>query len=104
MPRKFIYIFLIILGSSLLLASITFFLDTLTSTEPAGFGQQIRDWLTFFVSLLTLYGAHVVKKNDKPKAPTTNVYGNNPQIASGSHARNIHVNGTFIENAANVEN
>ena len=103
MSKKFIYVFLIILGSSLLLASITFWLDTQTSTEPVGLGQHIRDWLTFFVALLSFFSAYLVKKNDSPKSPPVNTFGDNSQIATGDHVRNIQVNGTFVENAEKVE-
>jgi hypothetical protein len=99
MSRRTIYILLILIGSALLLASITFWVDTLTSVEPVGLGQQIRDWLAVLVDLLTWIGAYLVKRNDNSKLTSFNVTGGNPQIAPGDHARNVQVNGTYIENA-----
>lgn len=103
MSRKTVYILLIVVGSALLLASITFWFDTLTSTESVGLGQHIRNWLTVIIDLLTWVGAYLVKRNDNPKQPSINVTGGNPQIAPGQHARNIQVKGTYIEKAEKVE-
>ena len=103
MSRKTVYILLIILGSALFLASITFWFDTLTSAEPVGIGQQIRDWVAVLIGLLTWVGAYLVKRNGNPKLPSINVTGGNPQIAPGKHARNVQVNGTYVEKAEKVE-
>jgi hypothetical protein len=103
MKTKKLSVLLIILGSTLLLAAITFWVDTLTSSEPVGLGQQIRDWLTTIIDIVTWIGVYRVgKANNEPT--NTTVYGGSPQMPSGDHSRNIQVDGTYIENIENVEN
>lgn len=99
MTRKPLVIILIILGSALLLASITFWLDALTSTEPDGLGQQILKWFTTIVDLVIWISAYFANKKDNTKSTRINVSGGSPIIPAGNNARVIQVNnGDFVEN------
>src|SRR6266498_1122059 len=99
MPRKSIFLTLIIFGSALLLAAITFWLDSLTSTEPDGLGQQILKWTATIIDLLVWVSAYIVNKKDNTKSANINVSGGSPLIPTGDSNRIIQVNnGNFVEN------
>lgn len=93
MPRKTVFIALIILGSGFLLASIAFWFDTLTSTQPVGFGKILLDSLITILTFVTAITAINEKKKINAEIKTeTNITGGSPQIAR-ENARNIQTNG-----------
>lgn len=104
MARKTVFILLIILGCSLLLASITFWVDSLTSTEPIGLGQQILKWISTIMDVVAWISAYYVHKKNNSKAIAIKVSGGSPQIPTGDNARSIQVNqGNYIENVGKIE-
>ena len=105
MKAKTLSILLIVIGIAFLLAALGFWIDTKTSGDPVGLGQQIRDWLTTIIGIVSWIGAYKVRKdNDKP-TNTTNIYGGNPQMPSGDYSRSIQLNGnsTYIEKIEKVD-
>jgi hypothetical protein len=92
------FIALIILGSGFLLASIIFWFDTLTSTQPVGLGKIILDSLiTILTFITTLTAIREKKKLDAESKTEINITGNSPQIAK-DNARNIQTGGgNYIE-------
>jgi hypothetical protein len=104
MKTKTSSILLIVIGSAFLLAALGFWIDTKTSADPAGLGQQIRDWLTAVTGIVSFIKAYQIRKGSNKPTNSTTVYGGNPQMPSGDHSRSIQVDGTYIENIENVEN
>lgn len=97
MHRKAIFLTLIISGSVLLLAAITFWFDSLTSFEPDGLGQNILKWATTIIDIVVWLSAYLVKKNDG-KSTTINISGGSPLVPTGDHNRIVQVNnGNFVE-------
>jgi len=93
MPRKTKLIALIILGSGFLLASITFWFDTLTSPQPVGLGKILLDSLTTILTFVTAMTTIKEKKKlDAESKAEINITGGSPQIAR-ENARNIQTNG-----------
>jgi len=93
MSRKSVFIVLIILGSGFLLASITFWFDTLTSTQPVGLGKILLDSLATILTFVTVITAIKEKKKiDSESKTEIKITGGSPQIA-GENARNIQTNG-----------
>ena len=98
MSRKPIFIMLIILGSGFLLASIAFWFDTLTSTQPVGLGKILLDSLATILTFVTVMTAIKEKKKiDSERKTEIKITGGSPQIA-GENARNIQTSGgDYIE-------
>jgi len=95
--KKIIPLILIFVGLALLLGALFFWIDTLTSAEPAKLSESIRDWLTLFLGLgASLKGWMDLFKKEKP-APATKikVTGGSPQISTGENDRNLQVQ-TYI--------
>jgi hypothetical protein len=92
------YIALITLGSGFFLASIIFWFDTLTSTQPVGLGKIILDSLITILTFITAMTAIKEKKKlDAESKTEINITGNSPQIAK-DNARNIQTGGrNYIE-------
>jgi tetratricopeptide (TPR) repeat protein len=90
-------IILIIVGAVFLLTAITFWIDTLTSSAPAGLGENLRDWVTTITGLVTcVIGVlEYIKKDKNTQKIDIKVSGDSPQITTGEHAMNIQ--GPFIE-------
>ncbi|MBA4380088.1 MAG: hypothetical protein C0393_05305 [Anaerolinea sp.] len=105
--KKVLPILLIILGLALLLGAGAFWLDALTSDEPASLGTTIRDWLTLLAGLgASIKGWLDLFKNDKSAPPATHieVSGGNPQIATGGNAHNIQTgSGDYLERGDKIE-
>ena len=98
MSRKTISVILIIFGFALLLAAATFWLDTLTSKEPAGLGQDILKWLSTIIDILTWIAVYVLNRKNNSKSTTVNVSGDSPLIPMGENSRAIQINnGVYIE-------
>jgi hypothetical protein len=95
MHRKTIFILLIILGSALLLAAGTYWLDSLTSEKPLGLGDQILKWSTTLIDILTWISAYLVNKKSPSKSLNINVSGGNPLIPVGENSRAILMNGGY---------
>lgn len=98
---------MIILGLALLLGAGAFWLDTLTSDEPASLGTTIRDWLTLLAGLgASIKGWLDLFKKVKPAPPATHieVSGGNPQIATGGNAHNVQTgSGDYLERGDKIE-
>jgi nucleoside phosphorylase len=93
MNQKIIFIVMILLGGALLVAAITFWFDTLTSSVSIGLGQHIRDWLATILDMVTWIAAYKVKKSIDSKSIEIINLGRSSQIATGENPRNIQTNG-----------
>ncbi len=98
--KKALPLTFILIGAALLITAVVFWIDSNTSTEPQSFGKTLLDWVTLIAGLgASIKGWMDLFKPDKPTPPTTKieVNGENRQISTGDHARNIQAE-TYIEN------
>jgi hypothetical protein len=102
--KRIIAILLIVFGILFLISAATFWIDTLTSSQPAGLGQNLRDWLTTIAGLgASIKGwIDLFKPEKTAQKADTSVNGGSPQIATGDHDQNIkaetYVAGNQIQN------
>jgi tetratricopeptide (TPR) repeat protein len=96
--KKIIPLILIFIGLALLLGALFFWIDTLTSAEPAKLSESIRDWLTLLLGLgASLKGWMDLFKPEKPSPATEiKVTGGSPQITTSENGRTIQAQ-TYIE-------
>jgi len=98
--KKALPLTFVLVGTALLITAVVFWIDSITSTEPQSFGKTLLDWVTLIAGLgASIKGWIDLFKPDKPTPPTTkiDVKGDNPQISTGDHARNIQAE-SYIEN------
>jgi hypothetical protein len=85
--KKALSITLIIVGAALLIAAVTFWIDSNTSVESESFGKALRDWVTLIAGLgASIKGwLDLLKKENSPQ-PTTQIViqGGNTKIEVGN--------------------
>lgn len=98
--KKIIPIILIVTGAAILLGLLLFRLDSLTSAQPKGLGEQIFNALGLLLGAGTgLTGLIGLFKKEKPTEATRIVAMDDAQVATGENGRNIKQgdNGKYFE-------
>jgi len=72
--KKIFPILLILIGATLLIAAVVFWLDTTTNSEPPSFGVSLRDWMTAIFGLgASIKGWMDLFKKEKNASPTVQI-------------------------------
>lgn len=90
--RRVLPLFLILLGTALLITAVVFWVDSNTSAEPQSFGKILLDWVTLISGLgASIKGWIDLFKKEKSAPPTVafDIEDSNLQTSTGENARNI---------------
>ena len=81
MMKKIVPWFLILLGAALLFGAAGFWMDTLTSSQPAGLVEQVRGWLETLSGLVSaITGIIAISKSDNSGKEQKNIGDGNINI------------------------